>query len=146
MGALYIACFTVTPIASASILTFRRRGSRGLKALLGRIVDFKRITRGRWSVAALLLGPLLSLLSLGGMVSSGAPIPPALTPFVRPLLAQRAVVGGERGRRGPDRQGALVAFHGAAGADLDVIRRALAEPRQRRRGSGALQELPLLGA
>ncbi|MEE9598557.1 MAG: hypothetical protein V3V96_17420, partial [Acidiferrobacterales bacterium] len=43
MGAIYIALFTVTPIASASILAFRERGSGGLKQLLGRVFDFKRI-------------------------------------------------------------------------------------------------------
>jgi hypothetical protein len=43
MGALYIALFTVTPIASASILTFRRRGRQGLKELLGRV--FGRVKR-----------------------------------------------------------------------------------------------------
>jgi len=82
MGAVYIALFTVTPIASASILTFRRRGSRGLKELLGRIFDFKRIVRSRWYVAILLLPPLIFLLSLACMVLSGAPIPPALAPLM----------------------------------------------------------------
>ena len=45
MAALYIALFTVTPIASASILTYRRRGKSGLKELLGRIFDFDRIAK-----------------------------------------------------------------------------------------------------
>ena len=82
VGPVYIASFTVTPIASAAILTFRRRGSRGVKILLKRIFDFKRIADGRWYVPALFFAPLVLLLSLGGMVSSGAPIPPALTPIV----------------------------------------------------------------
>ena len=34
LGALYVTLFTVTPIVSASILTFRRRGRRGLRELL----------------------------------------------------------------------------------------------------------------
>jgi hypothetical protein len=82
MGALYIAFFTVTPIASASILTFRRRGSRGLKELLGRIFDFKRIAASRWYVAILFLLPLIYLLSLGWMILLGTPIPPAMAPLV----------------------------------------------------------------
>lgn len=82
MGALYIALFTVTPIASASILTFKKRGSQGLKELLGRIFDFKRIAKNRWYVAILLLYPLIFLLSLVWIVLSGTSIPPALTPLV----------------------------------------------------------------
>ena len=35
MGALYVSLFTLTPIASASILTFRRSGLDGVKKLLG---------------------------------------------------------------------------------------------------------------
>jgi len=82
MGALYIALFTATPIVSAAILTFRSCGSRGLKELIGRIFDFKRTERKRWHVASLFLAPLIFLLSLGVMVLSGMPIPPALTPLV----------------------------------------------------------------
>jgi membrane protease YdiL (CAAX protease family) len=82
MGALYIALFTVTPIASASILTFRRRGSKGLKELLGRIFDFKRITKRRWYVAIILLSPLIFLSSLALIVLLDMQVPPALTPFV----------------------------------------------------------------
>jgi membrane protease YdiL (CAAX protease family) len=82
MGALYIALFTVTPIASASILTFRRRRSQGLKELLGRILDFKRIARSRWYIAIILLSPLIFLLSLAWIVLLGMPVPPALTPLV----------------------------------------------------------------
>jgi membrane protease YdiL (CAAX protease family) len=82
MGALYISLLTLTPITSASILTFRRSGRDGVKGLLGRILDLKRITRSEWYVPILLLTPLIFLLSLGVMVLSGAPIPPALTPAV----------------------------------------------------------------
>lgn len=87
IGAVYIALFTVTPIASASILTFRSRGSCGLKELLGRIFDFKRIKKSRWYVAILFLPPFIFLLSLACMVLSGTSIPPALAP----LLAVPAV-------------------------------------------------------
>ncbi|MCP4203361.1 MAG: CPBP family intramembrane metalloprotease [bacterium] len=80
MGALYVSVFTLTPIASASILTFRRSGRDGVKKLLGRIFDLRRIERSRWYAPILLLAPLIFLLSLGVMVLSGAPIPAALTP------------------------------------------------------------------
>jgi len=82
MGALYVSLFTLTPIASASILTFRRSGRQGVKKLLGRIFDFRRIARMRWYVPILILVPLIFLLSLGVMVLSGAPIPAGLTPVV----------------------------------------------------------------
>ena len=82
MGALYVSLLTLTPIASASILTFRRSGWDGVKMLLGRIFDFRRIARKKWYAPILLLGPLLFLLSLAVMVLSGEAVPPALTPLV----------------------------------------------------------------
>ncbi len=82
MGALYVSLFTLTPITSASILTFRKSGRAGVKRLLGRIFDFRKIARSRWYVPLLLLEPLIYLLSLGVMVLSGAPIPAALIPAV----------------------------------------------------------------
>jgi membrane protease YdiL (CAAX protease family) len=80
MGVLYVSLFTLTPIASASILTFRSDGWGGVKKLLGRIFDFKRIANKKWCAAILLLMPLIFMLSLGVMVMSGAPVPAALTP------------------------------------------------------------------
>lgn len=62
IGPVCVASFTVTPVASAAILTFRRRGSRGVKELLKRIFDFKRIEDYRWYVPALFLAPLMFLL------------------------------------------------------------------------------------
>ena len=82
IGPVYIALFTVTPTASAAILTFQGRGSRGVKELLKRVFDFRRIADGRWYLPILLLGPVMHLLSVGVMVSSGGPIPPALAPLV----------------------------------------------------------------
>jgi membrane protease YdiL (CAAX protease family) len=82
MGALYVSLFTLTPIASASILTFRRSGRDGVKKLLWRIFDFRRIVRREWYAPILLLMPLIFVLSLGVMVLSGAPIPPAPIPIV----------------------------------------------------------------
>ena len=81
MGALYIALFTIAPIASASILTFRRSGSNGLKEFFRRIFDFRRIANKRWYVVIIFLMPVLYLLSIGGLVLSGAKIPPALVPI-----------------------------------------------------------------
>jgi membrane protease YdiL (CAAX protease family) len=82
MGAIYVALFTVTPIASASLLTYRKRGGRGLKELLARIFDFWRITEKRWYIAILLLSPLMFVLSVVGIVFSGEEIPPAMIPLM----------------------------------------------------------------
>ena len=79
-AALYIALFTVTPIASASVLTFRREGRGGLKRLLGRIFDARRIAGRRWYAVIVLLPPLIFLLSVGGTALSGAPLPPPMAP------------------------------------------------------------------
>lgn len=81
-GVIYIAFFTVTPFASASILTYRRRGSRGLKKLLWSIFDFRKITEKRWYIAIFLLSPFIFLLSSMWVVLSGAMVPPALAPLV----------------------------------------------------------------
>ena len=80
-GPIYIALFTITPIASASILTFRRHGSLGLKELLWKTFDFKRITKKRWYIAIFLLSPFIFLLSLMWVVLSGALATPALAPL-----------------------------------------------------------------
>lgn len=81
LGALYIAIFTITPSTSAAILTFRKHGKQGLKELLGRIFDFKRIAKNRWYVVISLLSPLIYLLSLAWIVLSDTPVPPALAPL-----------------------------------------------------------------
>ena len=78
---IYIALFTVTPIASASLLTFRKRGKYGLKQLIWRILDFKRIGDFRWYGAILLLPLLMSLLSLGGSILFGADLRSGATPL-----------------------------------------------------------------
>ena len=81
MGPIYIALFTVTPIASASLLTFRQRGKNSLKQLLRRIFDFKRIGSYRWYGAIFLLPLLIALLSLGGSTLSGVDLPSGAAPL-----------------------------------------------------------------
>lgn len=78
---IYIALFTITPIASASLLTFRKRGKDALKQLLRRIFDFKRIGDYRWYGAIFLLPALIALLSLGGSVLFGVDLPPGAAPL-----------------------------------------------------------------
>jgi membrane protease YdiL (CAAX protease family) len=78
---IYIALFTITPIASALLLTFRKRGADGLKQLLRRIFDFKRIGSYRWYGAVFLLPPLIAVLSLGGSILSGVDLPSGAAPL-----------------------------------------------------------------
>jgi hypothetical protein len=66
MGALYISLFTLTPITSASILTYRRSGRDGMKKLLGRIFDFRRIERRKWYAPILFLVPLFFFILAAG--------------------------------------------------------------------------------
>lgn len=82
MGLLYISLLTLTPFAAASILTYRQSGWDGAKKLFRRIFDCRRIAKKRWYAAILLLMPLIFLLSLGGVVFSGAQISPPLVPVV----------------------------------------------------------------
>lgn len=81
MGAAHIALFTVTPIVSASMLTLRDRGRDGLRQLLWRILDFRRIKNYGWYGAIALLPLVISLLSLGGSILFDAGLPPAMVPF-----------------------------------------------------------------
>lgn len=78
---IYIALFTVTPIASALLLTFRKRGKDGLKQLLWRVFDFKRIGDYRWYGAIILLPLLISLLSLGGSILADVDLPSGMAPL-----------------------------------------------------------------
>lgn len=78
---IYIALFTITPIASASLLTFRKRGKDGLKQLLRRIFDSKRIGGYRWYGATILLPLLIALLSLGGSTLFGVELPSGAAPL-----------------------------------------------------------------
>ena len=82
MGALYLSLLTMTPIAAASILTFRQSGWDGSKKLFRRIFDCRRITKKKWYAAILMSMPLIFLLSLGVMISSGAEIPSPSVPVV----------------------------------------------------------------
>lgn len=80
LGPVYIAIFTVTPIASAAWLTLRRRGWGGVRRLLRRAFDFRRIPNHRWYAAIVLLPVLIYVLSLGAAVLSGVRLPTAMMP------------------------------------------------------------------
>ncbi len=82
IGPTYIVLFTGTPLVSAAILTSKRHGRCGVNELFGRIIDFKRIAVCRWYAPVVFLGPLIFLLSAGGMFLSVASLPPAMSPLM----------------------------------------------------------------
>ena len=77
------ALATFNPFIAAAILTYRRERMHGVKALLRRAVDFRKIPDKRWLLPALLLMPLIYFLAFGVMRVTGLPLP---DPIQVPLL------------------------------------------------------------
>jgi len=50
---------TLTPTIAAMILSYRENGASGIKALLQRTFDFRRIKQRGWLITAVVLFPLL---------------------------------------------------------------------------------------
>jgi membrane protease YdiL (CAAX protease family) len=69
------ALMFLTPLVAAAILTYREEGAAGVKALLKRAFDYRRIRNKRWYVVAVGLWPALMLLEYGWMILSGMPLP-----------------------------------------------------------------------
>jgi membrane protease YdiL (CAAX protease family) len=69
------ALMFVTPLVAAVILTYREEGAAGVKALLMRAFDYRRIKNWRWYVVAVGLWPALMLLEYGLMTLIGMPLP-----------------------------------------------------------------------
>src|ERR1700679_2074147 len=57
------ALMAVCPIIAASIFTYREKGRGGVKKLLARIFDYKRINRKTWYAPIVLLMPVVSILA-----------------------------------------------------------------------------------
>src|SRR5581483_4994162 len=72
------ALMFVTPMIAATILSFRRKASEGVKHLLKRAFDFGRARNKIWFVPALLLIPSIYLLSFIFMRWTGLPIPASI--------------------------------------------------------------------
>lgn len=69
------ALVTVVPVTAASILVYRKSGIAGVKALLKKAVDYRRIKRKVWILPALVLPPALYLGSYAVMRLTGMPLP-----------------------------------------------------------------------
>ena len=69
------ALMAFTPAIAALALAYKENGAGGAMRLLGRALDFSRISGVRWYLAALLLMPLVFFLEYGVLRLSGA-LPP----------------------------------------------------------------------
>ena len=69
------ALVALIPGIAASILSFRHNGFAGVRALLARTLDFRRIRNAVWLLPALFLMPLLYVLSYAIMRVTGMPLP-----------------------------------------------------------------------
>lgn len=99
------ALMAVNPLIAASILVYRENGSDGVKELLTRAIDYRRIERKIWYVLILCLWPITMVLAYGLMYLMGASLPDdlRLPVSVVPILFVVflvAAVGEEEGWQG----------------------------------------------
>ena len=73
---------TLAPISAALILEFRQNRSSGVKRLIKRSFDFKRIKHFRWVLTIIFLWPVLFSLVLVILNLIGEPVPEAVFPIV----------------------------------------------------------------
>jgi hypothetical protein len=77
----------IAPISAALVLTYRKSGGTGVKKLLRRTFDYKRVKNKKWYLPTLLLMPLFFLLVWGisnalGLELLDAPIPYVAAPIL----------------------------------------------------------------
>ncbi|HQD25746.1 CPBP family intramembrane glutamic endopeptidase [Methanoculleus thermophilus] len=78
---------TFTPAIAASILVYREERLSGVKSLLKRAFDYRRITKKVWYIPILFLMPFIYVLTYGIMRLFGLPVPTAWSPpLTTPLL------------------------------------------------------------
>ncbi len=127
------------PLIAASFLTYHEAGADGVKRLLARPFDYRRIARKRWYLPILLLVPLVSILSYAWMRLAGAAAPDLRLPVLLPayfLVFFVLAIGEEAGWSGyaldplQDRLGALPAgiVMGTVWALWHLVPYALANP------------------
>lgn len=76
------ALMTFNPLIAASILVHRESGWGGVKALLKRTVDYRKIEGKIWYVPIFLFWPAAMVLAYGIMRSMGAPLPHPRIPML----------------------------------------------------------------
>jgi uncharacterized protein len=78
---------TFSPMVAASILVYREEGFGGVKNLLKRAFDYKRITKKAWYIPILFLMPFIYVLTYVIMRLVGLPVPTVWSPpLLTPLL------------------------------------------------------------
>ena len=78
---------TLAPIAAGLILTYREKGSEGVKRLLKRSFDYKRIANRIWYLPILFLWPVIFILAFWVNTFMGETAPDPLFPvFAAPIL------------------------------------------------------------
>ncbi|MDD1676812.1 MAG: CPBP family intramembrane metalloprotease [Methanomicrobiales archaeon] len=78
---------TFTPMVAASILVYREEKLPGVKNLLKRAFDYKRITNNAWFVPIIFLTPFIYVLTYVIMRLIGLPVPTVWNPsLLTPLL------------------------------------------------------------
>ncbi len=134
----YTLAMVIVPVLAASILTHREAGWDGVKLLLGRAFDHRRITQKIWYLPILFLMPAVTLLVLGWTSLTEQPalqVPVLLMP-VYFVVFFFAAIGEELGWTGyaldplQDRWGALLAavVIGAVWALWHIVPYTLANP------------------
>ena len=78
ISSLMVCC----PIIAAVILIWRDEGSEGVKTLLRRAFDYKRIKGKHWYVPILFLWPTMMILEYGLMKLIGVPLPDPQLPIL----------------------------------------------------------------
>ncbi|MBI5351054.1 MAG: CPBP family intramembrane metalloprotease [Chloroflexi bacterium] len=77
------ALLFLIPVTAASILLYNQNGWHGVNDLLKKVFDYRKIKNKIWVLPALLLAPLIYVLSYAIMRSAGLPLPDSTTtPFL----------------------------------------------------------------
>jgi membrane protease YdiL (CAAX protease family) len=94
----------VCPGLAAVILVFQERRSAGVKVLLMRSFDYRRVKVGLWYLPIVLLLPIMAAVSFGVLRMMGVPVPPpqiAIVPTIElTLVCLVAALGEELGWSG----------------------------------------------
>ncbi len=81
------ALMFVSPAIAASVLAYRESGSGGVRKLLQRSVDYRRIERKIWYIPMFLLWPAMMVVAYGLMLVLGVPLPdPQIPILMLPVL------------------------------------------------------------
>jgi membrane protease YdiL (CAAX protease family) len=90
LAAPYSLVMVANPLVAAALLTWREAGPAGVKRLLARAFDYRRIEHRSWYFPILLLMPALMALEYAWLRWTGAPVMPVGVPL--PMLSAYLLV------------------------------------------------------